>query len=544
MAVDDSGNVYVSCSVIDSQGSPCWVTIKYDPNGDEDWVAEYFVFDPCAPPTDIGVDSEGNVYVTGAGYAGSAAIIKYDSNGNLLWEDYTLNTGWALCIDSFGYVYVTGEDWEGFATAIKYNTDGNKLWAARYGSGPWIPGYRLQDVALDDLGNVYVTSYNRTVKYSPNGKQRWLVNDGGVALAVDSSANVYMTGYGVTLKYAQPSCVRPGCGVRDVPRDAVLCWKPGQNAVTYDVYFGTNEGTVTDANRANPLGVLVSQDYNDTTYDPCGLLELDTTYYWRIDEVNLPSIWKGDVWCFRTANYLIVDDFESYASNVELQEVWYGYDGYVYLERCNPCFVRSGHSMKYQYSGDAEVVAETTGEYALPSGIGPDWTEQGVKALVLHFYGDPNNDADVNMYVALAEASEGPPHAAQVTYGDNGENTNDLKDPNWHEWNIDLADFDSCGVDLTNVQFVYVGFNGTPDDGDDVVYFDDIRLYIPRCIREKPTADLNWDCVVNFRDFAVLANEWLDMGCCEADLYKDNKVDFKDFAILADGWLEEGQLFP
>ena len=42
----------------------------------------------------------------------------------------------------------------------------------------------------------------------------------------------------------------------------------------------------TDANRSTPLGVLVSQDQSTTTYDPPEFLDLNTTYYWRIDEVN------------------------------------------------------------------------------------------------------------------------------------------------------------------------------------------------------------------------------------------------------------------
>ena len=41
-----------------------------------------------------------------------------------------------------------------------------------------------------------------------------------------------------------------------------------------------------------------TQDAN--TYDP-GTLELNKTYYWRIDEVNEPYLWRGNVWSFRTS---------------------------------------------------------------------------------------------------------------------------------------------------------------------------------------------------------------------------------------------------
>jgi len=90
----------------------------------------------------------------------------------------------------------------------------------------------------------------------------------------------------------------PADAETDVPHDVVLAWTPGELANTHDVYFGTVFEDVNDASRANPLGVLVSQDQGADTYDP-GRLEFGQTYYWRIDEVNAPpdfTVFKGDVW--------------------------------------------------------------------------------------------------------------------------------------------------------------------------------------------------------------------------------------------------------
>jgi len=68
----------------------------------------------------------------------------------------------------------------------------------------------------------------------------------------------------------------------------------------HDVYFGTDQTKVTDADRMNPKDVLISQGQNATRYD-LGRLEFGQTYYWRIDEVNAPpdsSIFKGSIWSF------------------------------------------------------------------------------------------------------------------------------------------------------------------------------------------------------------------------------------------------------
>jgi len=89
----------------------------------------------------------------------------------------------------------------------------------------------------------------------------------------------------------------------DIPRDVVLNWTAGPFAVTHDVYLGTVFDDVNNADRANPLDVLVSEGQDAAAYDPVGLLDFDQTYYWRIDEVNAApdfTIFRGNVWSFTT----------------------------------------------------------------------------------------------------------------------------------------------------------------------------------------------------------------------------------------------------
>jgi hypothetical protein len=86
----------------------------------------------------------------------------------------------------------------------------------------------------------------------------------------------------------------------DVSRDLTLSWKPGGYADSHDVYLGTVFEDVNDADRNNPLDVLIVQGHDANSYEP-GRLELGQMYYWRVDEVNAPpdsTIDRGSIWQF------------------------------------------------------------------------------------------------------------------------------------------------------------------------------------------------------------------------------------------------------
>jgi len=94
----------------------------------------------------------------------------------------------------------------------------------------------------------------------------------------------------------------PEDGAIDVPREVALGWTAGEFAATHDVYVGTSFEDVNDADRADPRGMLVSQNQVDATYDLTGLT-FSQIYYWRVDEVNAApdnTIFKGDLWSFTT----------------------------------------------------------------------------------------------------------------------------------------------------------------------------------------------------------------------------------------------------
>jgi len=247
LAVDDSGNVYVTGRSSGSGTSDDYATIKYAPNGDTLWVRRYnSPTNGSDIATALAVDNSGNVYVTG--YSGFYpyyyyATIKYASNGDTLWVrayggpvgEYNLAS--ALALDGSGNVYVTGVSDGGpsddYAT-IKYAPNGDTLWVRRY-NGPGNFTDAALALAVDDSGNVYVTgaSYGvfddfATIKYAPDGDSLWVrryngpanSNDAANNLRVDASGNVYVTGYSynfggsgsyATIKYVQYPCLaKPG----------------------------------------------------------------------------------------------------------------------------------------------------------------------------------------------------------------------------------------------------------------------------------------------------------------------------------------------
>ncbi|MHC4728566.1 MAG: hypothetical protein ACYS17_15205, partial [Planctomycetota bacterium] len=182
-----------------------------------------------------------------------------------------------------------------------------------------------------------------------------------------------------------------------------------------------------------------------------------------------------------TANFLIIDDFESY-NNLDPAEsgsnriflAWVdGFDnpatngsvvGYANPPFAEQTIVNSGsQSMPFAYDN---AVGKSEATLTLTSNR--DWTVNGVKILTIWYRGSSSNAAE-QIYVVLngsAAVNHDDPDAAQKG--------------SWTEWNIDLQAFADQGVNLANVTSITLGLGNRANPvagGSGMMYFDDIRLY-------------------------------------------------------------------
>ncbi len=276
ITTDDLGNVYITGqfaspsltfgSQILNNSSSGWnfFLVKYNSAGTALWAKSAVVSSSDqAWGKNITTDGAGNVYVTGYFGISSATfgnitlacsgstdifIVKYDSNGNVLWAKSAggakTDLSYGIATDNAGNVYIDGvfasvsitfgtytlTNLSATGTNIfftKYDSTGNVLWAKGAGGTNQDWAYA---VATDKTGNVYITggyfsptvtfgSYTIThttndpdifiVKYDSAGNALWVKTAGGISydngysVTTDISNNVYLTGgFSTTSNYA------------------------------------------------------------------------------------------------------------------------------------------------------------------------------------------------------------------------------------------------------------------------------------------------------------------------------------------------------
>ena len=234
LAVDGDGNIYVIAAnrPDTSRWDYDFMTVKYNANGIQQWVARYDKDELQSGgerqnfPLAVGVDRWGNAYVTGRslGQSGSYDIvtIKYNTDGAEQWANRFRSgenlyvTASDMIIDSDGNVYVAGTKLgnESSLMVIKYNSAGKEQWLATYTE----TGYFYEPaMALDGWGNIYLLSnkdkktmlcakadFDNCVllKHNADGIQQWVTHGSeaeypfvGGDMRIDDLGNIYICGF-------------------------------------------------------------------------------------------------------------------------------------------------------------------------------------------------------------------------------------------------------------------------------------------------------------------------------------------------------------
>lgn len=283
----------------------------------------------------------------------------------------------------------------------------------------------------------------------------------------------------------------PNNRAENVMQTPILSWASGDYAGQHDVYFGIDAGAVAQADTGTADIYRGRQPEGERVFHP-GALDWNTTYYWRVDEVNEQNPdgpWPGAVWRFTVADFLVVDDFELYTDDEtdRIFQNWIDGWGFSTPEPGNPgngsgstvgyisapfterTIINSGYqSMPLEYNNTADpFYSETIRTWDTAR----DWTVNGVDTLTLYLRGSSGNSQE-SLYIVVTDSAG---VEAVIVNPD----PDAIRDPLWAGWSIPLTSLSDAGVDLSSVQSMAIGLGdrANPTAGDmGKVYVDDIII--------------------------------------------------------------------
>jgi len=329
---------------------------------------------------------------------------------------------------------------------VEYSTDGS-VWTALSGVPEFAQAPGTATYAADTIVD-FGGTIAKYVKLTVNST--W----GGVGKGSLSEVRFFY----IPVQAFQPV---PADAATGVELDATLNWRPGREAGSHKVYFGKDENAVAGA-------AVAAKTVADHSFTPA-TMDLASTYYWRVDEVNGTNVNAGDVWSFTTRTFLVVDDFESYTDDEgsRIYESWIdgmtdgksgSTVGHLEAPFAEKTIVHGGaQAMPMTYDNTKMATSEAT----LTFDAAQNWTASGVKSLSLFFRGAAENTGNAKLYVKV--------NGVKVAY--NGDAA-DITKAAWVAWNIDLS---KVGGNLNKVTGLTVGVEGAGSAG--IIYIDDIGLY-------------------------------------------------------------------
>jgi Concanavalin A-like lectin/glucanases superfamily/NedA-like, galactose-binding domain len=346
-------------------------------------------------------------------------------------------------------------------------------------------GFGLKDVTVEYSTDGAAWSALRDVELgqapgTPDYAANTVINLGGVA--AQYVRLIIHTSWGMTDQYGlsevrffhiptRARYPRPADGETGVDVDLILGWSAGREATVHEVHLSNSAPLV-----ATGAALVDSVTVNRYALRP---LDLGTTYYWRIDEINQarsPSSWQGDIWTFTTRDYAMIDDFEIYTddSGRRIYQIWKdgavngtgSFVGYMEAPFAEQTIVHGGgQSMPFEYNNaEAPFYSEAVRSLA----IDQNWQRYEADTLRLFVRGHADNDPG-SLYLAVEDTNG---RVAVATHSD----PTALTSATWQEWTIPYSAFD--GIRLSGVQKIYLGVgdrdNPVPG-GSGLIYIDDIE---------------------------------------------------------------------
>lgn len=294
-------------------------------------------------------------------------------------------------------------------------------------------------------------------------------------------------------------------------REPNLSWLAGLDANSHNIWVGTHPDFM------EPY----AYELPGTSYKLWDL-ENNTTYYWRVDEVqDSNDVITGAVWSFTTP-YEVLDKFES--GVLEWESVW----GFSTLSLSYDQVYNGLASLQIGYEVDSGAFFDYP---AHRWGFAADWS--GAKSMSLFVLFRETNSLEAMLSLILYDGSS---TASSFFPGE-------LRGSTWTEWNIDMRDFNS--IDLSNVEKITLWIDGGFYPG--TMNVDDVIVYQARCMPEMGLlqADFDGNCQIDLGDLKELIDVWLgDTDIGAIDVYTDGIINWRDYSVLASEWLKGPLLWP
>ncbi len=421
------------------------------------------------------VDVPGESIVATASHATPTSGPENTINGSGLDDD----GGHSIQLsDMWQTTRVVGEAvWISYAFDMPYELSEMWVWNSNTDQ-EYRAGIGLKDVTIETSldGETWSTLGDFVFEQgtsAPNYMANTIIDFGGlVAQYVRLNVN---SGYGIFPFYGLSEvCFKsfPHRASHPVPddgsldRDAMLTlsWRSGRDAVEHQVYLSTDEQAVESGTA--PVEILTDNQWSVPD------LELESTYYWSVDEVDAnATTWLGHTWSFSTQDSILIDDFDSYNDDYDNQnavfQAWV--DGYGSADNGSQIghfpgpysdwtVVRQGsQSMPFYYDSDSTKKDKSIATRTFDPPL--DWTTHGETGLSFYFFGDEDNTTG-DFYVIIND--EKIPYPSNI---------DDLTQELWIQW---VIAFDELTTDLSSVESISLSVE---NDGDGLLYIDDMRLY-------------------------------------------------------------------